>query len=411
MTPRSNPIIIAGSGPAGTALAACLTGRGRSVVVVDPAPDDPWTHRYGAWSHDWERTRFGRAVARTWDSVMVNLGNGPRSVPGQYVSIDNQRLRQQLRGECADTRFVSDRVARVTHHDRGSTAYLASGERLEGVLVIDATGRGHLTERPAPARAFQAAYGMQIRVRRSAWSADEATTMDFSVDHLSAADRVGPTSFLYALPQSSDTVFVEETSLAAAPAVSLSLLQDRLHARLAHLGVEVLEVLDEERCLIPMDLPLPTRSRTLAVGSAAGWVHPATGYHLSRALIQVEHVADAIAAGLQISPQQATRLAWRAIWPAPHRRTRALHDMGLQQLLTFNAADTRRFFDVFFSIPTGDRRDYLDATASPSAVARAMSRVFTRLPSDLRGRVLGLALGRGRGHLAQAVVPQFRGVR
>ena len=49
--------------------------------------------------------------------------------------------------------------------------------------------------------------------------------------------------------------FVEETSLALAPGVPYDVLKQRLQQRLDLRGVEITEVIHEEFCLFPMNLP------------------------------------------------------------------------------------------------------------------------------------------------------------
>ena len=53
--------------------------------------------------------------------------------------------------------------------------------------------------------------------------------------------------------------FVEETSLAAAPALSFVGLQQRLEQRLAHRGIAIEAVEHVEHCLFPMNPALPDR--------------------------------------------------------------------------------------------------------------------------------------------------------
>jgi len=85
-------------------------------------------------------------------------------------------------------------------------------------------------------------------------------------------------TFLYAMPFSPTRVFLEETSLVARPAVGFAELRARLRARLAHLGVVVTAVEEEECCLIPMGGVLPRLpQRVLGIGGTAGMVHPSTG--------------------------------------------------------------------------------------------------------------------------------------
>ena len=85
-------------------------------------------------------------------------------------------------------------------------------------------------------------------------------------------------TFLYAMPFSPTRVFLEETSLVARPAVGFPELRARLRKRLAHMGVVVTAIEEEEYCLIPMGGVLPRLpQRVLGIGGTAGMVHPSTG--------------------------------------------------------------------------------------------------------------------------------------
>lgn len=95
-------------------------------------------------------------------------------------------------------------------------------------------------------------------------------------DRLSHRSRL-PT-FLYAMPFSKTRIFLEETSLVARPAIGFEDLKERLRRRMAHLGIRVTAVEEEEFCLIPMGGTLPKfPQRTLGIGGTGGMVHPSTG--------------------------------------------------------------------------------------------------------------------------------------
>ncbi|MFK7928739.1 MAG: lycopene cyclase family protein [Myxococcota bacterium] len=411
MSAATTDIIIAGAGPAGSYLAAALAATGLTVTVVDPNVDSPWPNRYGAWRHQWDKTPFKQCISYSWPEVEHDFGDGAETVDGGYISVDTEALRSTIRRAASAATFIEDRVKSVSHSETGAVVTLASGALLSARLVVDATGSGMLTPRATHASAYQHAYGLHIRTRSHPWSAERAMLMDFSDHHLDAAGRAEPPSFLYALATSSTDVFVEETSLAAAPPIPLAVLEARLRIRLKHLGVQIDDILHVERCAIPMDLRPPTPGRIIAVGSAAGWVHPATGYQLTRTLTQIPAVARAIHTGLQSSAIDASRAGWQAVWPTAQKRTHALHQLGLGLLLTFDGAQTGTFFKNFFQTPVQDWRAYLDATASPTTVARSMAKVFASAPTDVRRHILRHAVGPGGGDLAQAVFPQLRGTR
>ena len=400
-------LIILGAGPAGLALAAAAAERGMTVQVVDPSPEQPWVATYGAWAGDLPETV---PLLATWTRPTADLGAGPRPLGGTYARVDKDALREQLmmRLTSHGGELVSGRAARVAHHPTHSEVHLHQGPSLRGAVVVNATGRSLDPDAPSPS-AFQAAYGILAEVESHPWAEGEMRLMDFSVDHLQPSGRDGLPSFLYALPLGPNLVFVEETSLAARPAIPLELLRGRLAKRLAHLGVHPTRELEVERCIIPMNTPIPTVDRLLPFGAAAGLVHPATGYQLTRALHLAAPVAAILDEQLDRGPRPAVQAAWGQIWPASLRRTRALHDLGLELLLSLDDQQTAAFFQCFFDLPESSWRAYLSATSTPGQVARAMTQVFARLDPPLRRAIVALALGRGRSSLLRVLHPQLRG--
>jgi lycopene cyclase-like protein len=142
--------------------------------------------------------------------------------------------------------------------------------------------------------------------------------MDYRSPHLTSQERRQPPTFLYAMDLGDDVYFVEETSLALAPALPFPLLEDRLRRRLAHRGVAVREVQHEEFCLFPMNPPLPDLGqRVVGFGGAAGMVHPASGYLVGSLLRRAPDLAAAIASALARGLRGAdlSHGAWQGLWP------------------------------------------------------------------------------------------------
>jgi lycopene beta-cyclase len=143
-----------------------------------------------------------------------------------------------------------------------------------------------------------------------------------------------------------------------------------------------------ERVDIPMGGPLPDRStRLLAFGAAAGMIHPATGHSLTTSLERADPVAAAIVTELD-RPTPAHRRVWDTMWPPSMRRSRLLHEYGLDVLLTLDDVDTRSFFSAFFELDRGDWAAYLRVTTSPRRLARVMSSMFRAAPWRLRRRLV-----------------------
>jgi lycopene beta-cyclase len=147
---------------------------------------------------------------------------------------------------------------------------------------------------------------------------------DFRNEHLSAADKAGAgLNFLYEM-DFGEFFFMEETLLADGPGVGFDLLEQRLYQRLRSRGIEVTEVHEVERCLFPMNLPMPSFEQSLVgFGSAASMVHPATGYSVGSQLRRAGDLAGAIAAALQVEgvgPRSIALAGWNGLWPKDRLR-------------------------------------------------------------------------------------------
>jgi lycopene cyclase-like protein len=201
--------------------------------------------------------------------------------------------------------------------------------------------------------------------------------------------------------------FLEETVLAARPAVGLKSLERRLYQRLRNRGIDVVEVLKTERVAIPMGLAVPDRNQPInGFGGAASMVHPATGYMVGRVLQAAGPLASAIARQLgdgRADPRRAARAGWMAIWPDELLRTRELLLFGLEALLTLDADETRAFFDAFFNLDRAQWSRYLSGTAAPGLTAQTMLHLFRHASPALRFRLVRGALSPQAAHLLRAI--------
>jgi lycopene beta-cyclase len=148
--------------------------------------------------------------------------------------------------------------------------------------------------------------------------------------------------------------FLEETSLALAPAVPEAELKQRLEQRLAKAGNAITEVMDVEHCLFPMNLPLPDfHQPVLAFGGAASMVHPASGYMVGALLRRGPGLANALAAALKEQPAMGSaalaRVGWQALWPTELVWRHRLFQFGLGRLMDFDERLLRRPLHQLFS--------------------------------------------------------------
>ena len=263
--------------------------------------------------------------------------------------------------------------------------------------MVDATGHQPVfVERPDEGPvAGQAAYGVVGTFSKPPVAEGEFVLMDFRCDHLSEAERrCGPPTFLYAMDLGDGVFFVEETSLALAPAVPYSVLKDRLLRRLRHRGVTVEAVQHEEHCLFPMNLPLPDlQQRLLAFGGAAAMVHPASGYMVGALLRRAPALAEAIALGLRqpgLPAAQLSRRAWDALWPLELQRKHALYRFGLEKLMRFSEPQLRAHFTTFFNLPPQQWYGFLTNTLTLPELVAAMVRLFVQAPWTVKAGLMGM---------------------
>ena len=269
---------------------------------------------------------------------------------------------------------------------------------LQARVVIDASGSRtpHIRRPDQGPVAGQAAYGVVGRFSQPPIEAGRFVLMDYRCDHLSAAQRQEPPTFLYAMDLGDGVFFVEETSLALAPGFSYDVLKQRLQQRLDQRGVAITEVIHEEFCLFPMNLPLPDRSQPLlAFGGAASMVHPASGYMVGSLLRRGPDLAKALAEALANPNLGSAALAqrgWQALWPIELVLRHQLYQFGLGRLMGFNEALLRTHFATFFSLPREEWFGFLTNTLPLPRLMGVMLRLFALSPWELRR---GLVLGAG----------------
>jgi lycopene cyclase-like protein len=373
---------------------ACAS-RGLDVAVLAPGLVAPWTNNYGAWVDELEEIGLADFTSHRWPQVEVFSGEAPLILDRAYARVDGAALRSHLleQSHSQGVRFQRGTAVALEHHAAGSRVQTREGEEVEAAVVIDATGHfPRFVSRPADGpTAFQTAWGVFARVSGSPFATDRMRFMDFRDQHLDDGDRSLPT-FLYAMSLGESRFFLEETALVRSPEVPYDVLEQRLRSRLRAGGVRLEQIDEVELCWIPMDPPLPTRGqRVVGFGAAASMVHPATGYLLPRAGRTAPRVAAALAEGLQHGPRRASDLAWEAIWPEDARRCWGLYRFGARFLCDLDAAQTRAFFDAFFSLPDATWRGYLSGDLTPRELAAAMFAVFGLVGTRIRMRMIAAA--------------------
>lgn len=390
-------VAVIGDGPAGSALAQACRRRGVDVVLV--GDDSPWTATYSTWADDLvddsgvELVDVDAVVAIASAEVWA-YGARPHRLPRTYATLDNDRLRSALRNEVEHRRV---RVDRVSVGPAGHRLELVDGSIVIARVVIDATGwparfARHDSER---APAWQTALGV-VLPEPPRGDLGTPTFMDFRrvLGPDGEPSSVGPsgvTTFCYSLPVR-DGWLVEETVLAARPAIEPIALLPRLAARLGRHPDSVLaDAVRTEYVRIPLGGARPGPEQPIvAFGAAAGYVHAATGFSVAASIRAAPRVAAATGLALESSSGvvDSAPIA-EAVWTPPMRRTRVLHDFGLEVLLDLDDDEVRAFFDAFFELSIVDWSAYLRVDTPPGEVSAVMARLFRSSSWQLRRRLAG----------------------
>ena len=406
-------MIVVGGGPAGLAAAAACADAGLDVALLAPDHAAPWPNTYGLWADELEPLGVSEVLAARWDAVTVATGVGPaRRLQRPYGRVDNPALRARLYERCerGRARLLTGSARGAEATAAGTVVVTATGERHAARAVVDAGGHRPALLTPGHGRppAWQAAYGVLGSFDGTPVAPGSMVFMDWSDAPLRGLPRVGedPT-FLYGMDLGDGRWFVEETSLARRPALGFDVLEQRLRRRLEASGARLTEIIEVERCLFPMGVPLPPRTqRVIGFGGAAGMVHPATGYQVGAALRRAPELAAALSRALDArgaTPHSVAAAGWKAVWPIDLVRQRALHAFGLEALLRFDTATVQRFFSTFFDLGEEHWRGYVSGAPSVGHLAGTMMALFRGAPGPLRRSLVRPALGRDGAALVRAL--------
>ena len=397
-------VLVLGGGPAALCIASELNQQGVMVGGVAPeSVEAPWPNTYGIWADELKAVGLEPLLEHRWSDTVSYFGAGGTTAQDQvtahgidYGLFDRAALQRHWLERAKGVVWHQDTADRVELNGATTSVCCASGATLQARVVIDASGSRtpHIRRPDQGPVAGQAAYGVVGRFTQAPIETGRFVLMDYRCDHLSEAQRREPPTFLYAMDLGDGVFFVEETSLALAPGVPYDVLKQRLQQRLDQRGVEITEVIHEEFCLFPMNLPLPDRRQpVLAFGGAASMVHPASGYMVGSLLRRGPGLAQALAAALNNQNLGSAALAqrgWQALWPVELVLRHQLHQFGLGRLMGFNEALLRTHFATFFSLPQEEWFGFLTNTLPLPRLMAVMLRLFALSSWELRrGLVLG----------------------
>lgn len=258
-------VLICGAGPGGLLLASALSKEGCKVEVVDPALDKPWPNNYGVWMDEAEYFGYGECCDIVWKEAGVVFDEDtPELVLDRpYGRIDRKRMKARLMKECEQhgVNFNVVKATNIQHYDTEPSAVSLSDSTIKkALLVVDATGfaKQFVQHEREFDPGFQVTYGARLRVKDlGPYQLDRMVLMDYSERHLERNPELVKSnyrfpSFVYVMPLKENEIFMEETILVSRPGGSSRDLQSRLELRMEALGIEPLEVLEDERAAIPM---------------------------------------------------------------------------------------------------------------------------------------------------------------
>ncbi|KAK4485497.1 hypothetical protein RD792_008156 [Penstemon davidsonii] len=358
-------LAVVGGGPAGLAVAQQVSEAGLTVCSIDPSPKLIWPNNYGVWVDEFEAMDLLDCLDTTWSGAVVHIDdNSSKDLDRPYGRVNRKQLKSKMMQKCITNgvKFHQAKVVKVIHEESKSLIICNDGVTIHATVVLDATGFSRcLVEYDKPYNpGYQVAYGILAEVEEHPFDVNKMVFMDWRDSHLEnnkelkERNRKIPT-FLYAMPFSSQRIFLEETSLVARPGLPMMDIQERMVARLSHLGIKVKSIEEDERCVIPMGGPLPVLpQRVVGIGGTAGMVHPSTGYMVARTLAAAPIVANAIVRYLgterSIRGNELSGEVWKDLWPIQRRRQREFFCFGMDILLKLDLDATRRFFDAFFDL-------------------------------------------------------------
>ncbi len=397
-------ILILGSGPAALCLASELANQNLIIKGISTkSPQEKWENTYGIWASELEELGLESLLSHRWSKTVSFFGDGirgkgnnPTKHSYDYGLINQEAFQNELLNKCKGIQWLNETAKQIISEKKISEVICFSGLKLKARLVIDASGhKSKFIKRPfLKELAQQAAYGIVGKFSIPPVNKDQFVLMDFRSDHLNEKGLKASPSFLYAMDLGNETYFVEETSLASYPALPREHLKKRLLSRLKNKGIEVQEILHEENCLFPMNLPLPYKKQSvLGFGGAASMVHPASGYMIGSLLRRAPLLAEKLAIFLNDTNLSSLELAtkgWSILWPYELIQRHKLYQYGLQRLMSFDEARLRSFFSNFFKLSTKEWVGFLTNTLPLPKLIYVMSKMFINSPLKVKLGMLNI---------------------
>ena len=249
------------------------------------------------------------ALAHRWPGYDVAFPEHVRTLDSPYACATSASLAGAVHAAIAARPGFSARLGTAVQEVSATEVVLADGQRLRGRCVVDARGPAHFATNPA-ACGYQKFIGLEL-----ALTAPHGLARPMLMD-ATVAQRDG-FRFLYVLPLAERRVLIEDTYFSDTPDLDDAESESAILAYASARGWQTVEVVREERGVLPLPLAMPEAPRALGdgplvAGYQGGWFHPTTGYSMPLAL----RLAQFIAHGTE-QPEAAAR--WQLLVDE-HRR-------------------------------------------------------------------------------------------
>lgn len=285
-------LAIVGGGLAGAliALAAAKRRPDARIRLIEGEASFGGNHVWSFFASDVSdahRALVAPLIAHGWRGYDIAFPAHGRTLDTAYYSITSDRLDTVLRATLPAEALMASTAVLGTSP---TAVVLANGDRVEAQGVIDARGPGDLSLLDLGWQKFM---GMELHLT-GPHTVDRPIVMDATVDQ-----RDGY-RFVYTLPFTATSLFVEDTYYSDTPDLDQPMLADRIAAYAADRGWPVAVAGRSETGVLPVamggDFEEYWRSggnRVAKAGMRAGLFHPLTGYSLPDAVRMAHVIADA----------------------------------------------------------------------------------------------------------------------
>lgn len=290
MAGNDTDIAILGGGLAGGLVALALAARRPDlrILLVEREERLGGQHLWSFFLSDIpvaSRWLLKPLVVGKWNSHSVRFSGNRRHLGNPYRTISSARFDAALREALPAGSILTG--ATVTAFDRRGFT-LADGRQFRAGAVIDARGAAAF---PGLRGGWQKFVGQMVRT-----GAPHGLTSPIIMDGNRA--QFDGFRFVYVLPFSEDTVFIEDTYYSDTPDIDAPALRERIAAYARSRSWTIAEVLDEEQGVLPVVADgephalIEGMHGAARIGVAAGLFHPLTGYSLPTAVRVAMMIAD-----------------------------------------------------------------------------------------------------------------------